>query len=822
MSVGRHVAVIGGGDVAMDAARTALRRGAESVTIVYRRSRAEMPARDEEIRLAEEEGVKFLFLANPVRAVACDDGSSVGALECQRMKLGEPDESGRRRPQPIEGSNFVFEADSVILAIGQNSDLDGLPFGDVTRIGCDDGLMTDVPGVFAGGDAVLGPASLVEAMAHGHRAAEAIHDYLRGAAPQPGPESEVQSKAAPNPNPAAAPEPRHVMPQARVEERRRDMREIDMGYSEEEAVAEAQRCLNCGLCSDCRLCEKACGPGAIVRDMRPQTEVLEVGAVIVTPGSEEMDASLRGEYGHGRYANVLSSLQFERMLSASGPTEGTLVRPADGGPVRRVAFIQCVGSRDSACGNGYCSALCCMSATKEAMVALEHDSNLEIAIFCIDVRAFGKEFDRYVTRAQREHGVRYVRAIPSRVVEMPGSKDLRLRYFDDEGKERTEDFDVVVLSVGLRPGASAGELAERLGIDRNEFGFCETDRLAPVVSSRPGVFVAGAFQEPKDIPESVAQASAAAAEAMEMLRDGRGTLVKRHEYPWERDVTDEEPRVGVFICHCGHNIASVVDVEAVAREAMAMPNVVHAETDLYTCSDNCQESIRQIIRRKRLNRVVVASCSPRTHEPLFQETLRESGLNPFLFAMTNIRDQCSWVHRDDPVQATEKACDLMRMAVGRARLLRPLERGRLPITQAALVLGGGLAGMTAALSLADQGFQTHLVEKTDALGGNLRSLHYTLEGVDVQQFAKDLVERVQWHPLVETHLASDLVEFNGHVGNFSSVIRSGGQETTISHGVAIIATGGVERETEAHFRGKNERVVDTTRVGSATRRRRPG
>jgi heterodisulfide reductase subunit A-like polyferredoxin len=804
-SVGERVSVIGGGNVAMDAARTALRLGAKNVTIVYRRSRAEMPALDEEVRLAEEEGVEFLFLASPVRMIAGGDDGSVKALECLRMKLGEPDESGRRRPEPIPNSSLSLEADTVIVAVGQSSDLDGLPFDASGRIECDDCLTTGLSGVFAGGDAVLGPASLVEAMAHGHRAAEAIHDYLRGVAPRSS--SNGGDKAAANPNPATAESPRRAMPQAPVQERRRDMREIDLGYSEEDAVAEAQRCLNCGLCSDCRLCEKACGPGAIVHDMRPHTVTLKVGAVILTPGSDEIEASTRGEYGHGRYADVLSSVQFERMLSASGPTEGELIRPSGNGPVRRVAFIQCVGSRDSACGNGYCSAVCCMSATKEALVALEHDPNLEIAIFCIDVRAFGKEFDRYVSRAQDEHGVRYVRAMPSRVVEMPGSKDLRLRYFDDEGNEQTEDFDLAVLSVGLKPGASAAELAARLGIDRNEFGFCETDRLAPVVSSRPGVFVAGAFQEPKDIPESVAQASAAAAAAMELLRDGRGTQVTRHEYPWERDVTDEEPRVGVFICHCGHNIASVVDVGAVQREAAAMGNVVHAETDLYTCSDNSQERIREIIKQKRLNRVVVASCSPRTHEALFQETLRESGLNPFLFAMTNIRDQCSWVHRDDPIQATEKACDLMRMAVGRARLLRPLERGRLSITRAALVLGGGLAGMTAALSLADQGFETHLVEKTDALGGNLRFLNHTLEGADVQKFLRNLIERAQAHPLIETHRRSELIEFNGHVGNFSSVIRSEGEETTIAHGVAVIATGGVERASEGHLLGKNERVV---------------
>jgi heterodisulfide reductase subunit A-like polyferredoxin len=808
--IGSNVLVIGGGDVAMDVARCARRLpGVKNVRLACLERREEMPAHLWEAAEALEEGVAFHTSLGPTEILA-EEGRVTGVAfrACTRVF----DEEGRFSPQFDDSKTISLTADTVIVAIGQGinaASMSPVTSGPGGRVIADPrSLATNVPGIFAGGDVVLGPASAIDAIAHGHRAAGAIHSYLRGAGPQGEPAAgEDAPRNASNPQPNAPHRQRLPMPQASAKERMQDMREIDLGYSQDDAVAEALRCLNCGLCSDCRLCEKACGPGAIVHDMRPQSEVLHVGAVIVTPGSEEIEASTRGEYGHGRYANVLSSVQFERMLSASGPSEGKLFRPGDRGPVRRVAFIQCVGSRDSACGNGYCSAICCMSATKEAMVALEHDANLEIAIFCIDVRAFGKEFDRYVTRAQHEHGVRYVRAIPSRVVEMPRSKDLRIRYFGDQGSEQSGDFDLVVLSVGLKPGASAQELAERLGIERNEFGFCETERMTPVISSRAGVFVAGAFQEPKDIPESVAQASAAAAAAMELLRDGRGTLVRRHEYPSERDVTDEEPRVGVFICHCGHNIASVVDVEAVKREAAAMGSVVHSETNLYTCSDNCQEGIRQVIKQERLNRVVVASCSPRTHEPLFQETLRESGLNPFLFTMTNIRDQCSWVHRDDPVRATEKACDLMRMAVGKARLLRSLERGRLPITRSALVLGGGLAGMTSALSLADQGFQTHLVEKTDALGGNLQQLHYTLEGVDVQQFAKGLVERVESHPLIATHLRTELVEFNGHVGNFSSVVSCDGQEKTITHGATIIATGGGERESEAHLRGKNERVV---------------
>ena len=808
--VGPNVLVIGGGDVAMDVARCARRLpGVESVHLACLERREEMPAHPWEAAEALEEGVTFHNSLGPTEILP-EEGKVTGVAfrACTRVF----DEAGRFSPQFDDSRTSSLKADTVIVAISQGVDavsMSPVVTGPGGRIVADpETLATNVPGVFAGGDAVLGPASAIDAIAHGHRAAEAIHSYLRGASPRErSATGEEAANRAGNPRPDAPRQPRRPMPQASVGERSRDMREIDLGFSEEDAIAEAQRCLNCGLCSDCRLCEKACGPGAILHDMQPQTEVLQVGAVILTPGSEEMQPSLRGEYGHGRYPNVLSSVQFERMLSASGPTEGRLLRPSDGGPVKRVAFIQCVGSRDSACGNGYCSSVCCMSATKEALVALEHDSDLKIAIFCIDIRAFGKEFDRYVSRAQAEHGVRYIRAIPSRVVEMPGTKNPRVRYFAERGDERLEEFDLLVLSVGLKPGASANELAERLGIDQNAFGFCETDRMTPVLSSRPGVLVGGAFQEPKDIPESVAQASAAAASAMEMLARGRGTQVRRHEYPRERDVADEEPRIGVFICHCGHNIASVVDVEAVAREAESLSNVIYAETDLYTCSDNSQVRIRELISQHRLNRVVVASCSPRTHEPLFQETLRESGLNPYLFSMTNIRDQCSWVHRDDPVQATEKACDLMRMAVGRARLLRALEKSRIPVTRSALILGGGLAGMTAALSLADQGFDVHLVEKRDVLGGNLRSIHYTLERGDIQGFTRDLIARVESHALITAYLNSEVVEVAGHVGNFKSLIKGVASETTIKHGVTIIATGGAERETEEHLRGRNERVI---------------
>jgi heterodisulfide reductase subunit A-like polyferredoxin len=801
--VGGRVAVVGGGNVAMDAARASLRLGAEQVTVVYRRGRAEMPALPDELEQAEEEGVRLELLTNPVRVLQ-GTKQRVSGLECLRMKLGRRDASGRRKPVPIEGSDFELEVDTVILALGQSADLEGFPLAD-GRIRTDGWLATETPGVFAGGDVVLGPASLVEAMAHGHRAAASIHAYLRQE-PLPIP-SRIEAPYAPNPRPDAPFEPKRSMRRANHQERIRDFREIDLGYTAEEAMAEAGRCLGCGLCSECGLCVKACSAGAIVHDMAPTTETLTVGSIILTPGYEEFQAAARPEFGHGRYPNVLSSVQFERMLSASGPTEGRVLRPSDGMPVKRLAFIQCVGSRDAARGNGYCSSICCMSATKEAMVALEHVRELEISIFCMDVRAFGKEFDQYVERAKREYGVKYVRAMPSRLVELPGSRSLRVRTFDPSSGELEQEFDLVVLSVGQRPSPWVKLTADRLGLCLNQFGFCDTDRLAPMAASTPGVFVAGAFQEPKDIPESVAQASAAAACAMAQLAPVRGTQLVRHEYPWERDVTDEPARVGVFICHCGHNIAGVVDVEAVASAARRLPGVVHSETNLYACSDTSQAHIQQVVREERLNRLVVASCSPRTHEVLFQETLRESGLNQYLFAMTNIRDQCSWVHRDQPAAATEKAVDLMRMAVARARQLRALPTGRLPVTQSALVVGGGLAGMTAALTLADQGYQVHLVEKEPALGGQLRRLHFTLEGADVPSFLLGLVDRVERHPKITLELSARLVQVTGHVGHFRTRIEAHGTEKTLQHGVIIVATGGSERSTEQYRYGRHRRVM---------------
>jgi len=461
-------------------------------------------------------------------------------------------------------------------------------------------------------------------------------------------------------------------------------------------------------------CVKVCQPKAIDHDMTDRVREIEVGAVILAPGSEEFDARLRGEFGFGRYENVVTNVQFERMLSASGPFGGHIRRPG-GGEVRRIAFIQCVGSRDAANGRPYCSSVCCMAAIKEAVVAKSHTPGLDAAIFYTDIRAFGKDFDRYYERA-KAGGVRFIRSMVSRVVEMPATKMLRISYIRD-GSPIEEEFDLVVLSTGLRPSDEAMRTAGILGVELNDCGLCVVEEHKAAATSREGVFAVGAFQQPKDIPETVTQASAAAAMAMELLSTARGSMVVEKSYPPERDFSDQMPRIGVFICHCGTNIASVVQIDRVVAAAREMFGVAYAENQIYACADNTQDRIKGIITEHRLNRLVVASCSPRTHEALFRDTARECGLNPFLVEMANIRDQCSWVHQDDHEAATQKAIDLVRMAVGRAARLGSLMTEEIPVVQSALVIGGGPSGMSAALSLANQGFEVHLVEREDRLGG---------------------------------------------------------------------------------------------------------
>jgi heterodisulfide reductase subunit A2 len=557
----------------------------------------------------------------------------------------------------------------------------------------------------------------------------------------------------------------------------------------------------------CRVCTEFCKADAIDHAQEDEIVELDVGSIVLAPGFETFDTALKPEYGHGRYPNVMTSIEYERILSAGGPFQGHIIRPSDHSDPKRIAWIQCVGSRDASIGCDYCSYVCCMYATKQAVISKEHDPEVTPTIFYIDIRAQGKGFDRYYERARNEGGVRYVRSMVSRVVEDPHTHNLEINYVDEGDNIQSEEFDLVVLSVGLRPNPSTIQLAETLNIELNQFGFCATKPLDIVATSRPGIFVSGVFQSPKDIPDTVMQASSAAAAATGIISEARGTLETTTILPEEKDVTAEEPRIGVFVCHCGINIASVVDVEAVGRYAMSLDKVVYADNYLFTCSTDTQEEIKNVIRDKNLNRVVIASCSPRTHEPLFQDTLEEAGLNKYLFEMANIRDQDSWVHAKDKTAATEKAKDLVRMSVARARKLTPLYEIPMDITQKGLVIGGGLAGLTAALGLAEQGYETFLVEKSEKLGGNALTLDYTEDGASPAAYVRELIRKVEENPLITVHTDATVADYSGVVGNFTCEVETGGEKKEISCGAVVVATGGQEYKPVEYFYGQNEKVV---------------
>ncbi|MBT4510824.1 MAG: FAD-dependent oxidoreductase, partial [Chloroflexi bacterium] len=779
--------------------------GAEEAFILYRRSRDEMPASLEEIEETEEEGIEIQYLVAPNKIVG--ENGKVTGIECIKMELTEPDESGRRRPVPIEGSEFILDVDTIIPAIGQSPDLSFLSADgelEITKWSTLTAdavtLETNMQGVFAGGDVMLGPATVIEAIAAGKQAAISIDRFLQGQDMRADREPDFTEVDVPLEGIVKGARQKPSM--APAEERKTDFREVTFALTEDQAKAEADRCLSCGLCSECYQCVAACQAKAIDHSMKAELVQLSVGSLVVAPGFKPYDPdSVSGDYGYNRMPNVVTSLEFERILSASGPYQGQVLRPSDGRHPEKIAWIQCVGSRKSEICKDYCSSVCCMYATKEAIIAREHDDRIRPTIFNMDIRAFGKGFERYYQSAKDKFGVEYIKAMPTPMVREKDNGNIVLEYTDDSGVKSYAEFDMVVLSVGLEPSDSSKALAETLDIEVDQFGFCKTDEFKPNITSRSGVYVCGAFDAPMDIPESVMNASSAAFMASQEITEARGTLVTEKEYPPERDVSDEEQRVGVFVCRCGTNIARVVDVPGVAEYAKTLPNVAHAEEFLYTCSTDTQSKIISIIEEKGLNRVVVASCSPRTHEPLFQDTCREAGINKYLFEMANIRDQCSWVHATHMPEATDKAKNLVRMSVSRACTLEPLYETPAPITKEGLVIGGGAAGMNAALGLASQGFETVLIERQNELGGNLRELYYTHEkDSDPQALLKSLVEQVENEPKITIYKGAELKDFSGYVGNYSATIRtSNGEDVRVDHGIVILATGATEYKPEGEY-----------------------
>jgi len=586
------------------------------------------------------------------------------------------------------------------------------------------------------------------------------------------------------------------------------------------SVVDAARCLFLTR-KECQICVPTCKNKAIDFHQQPTRRTLNVGSLILAPGYEPFNPLTQSQYGYGQFSNVVTSLEFERLISASGPNSGELRRPSDGRAPRKVAWIQCVGSRDESSGCTYCSAVCCMYATKQVILSKEHHPEIEAVVLHNDIRAYGKGFERFYERAKSMAGVRYVWAKAAIVGEQADTRNVILRYRINGTAVRDEEFDLVVLSVGLHAPDANRDLAGKLGVQVNQHGFCESPAFSPMETSRFGVFNCGVFHAPMDIPDAVTQASGAASLASQLLSKARGSMVEKKVFPEERNVTGEAPRVGFFVCDCGTNIARVVDVPQTVEYAKSLPCVVHAAEETFACSVDSIGHIIETIKKEGLNRVVVAACTPRTHEPVFQNALREAGLNPYLFEFANIREQCSLVHMADKDRATDKAKDLLRMAAARAMLLEPLYRVSYGVTPSALIIGGGIAGMKAALGLADQGIRAHLIEKSNGLGGLARKIPSTLEGADVRGFVEGVVAEVKSNGLIEVLTNAELVEHFGYVGKFTSVVRVGteGSLREISHGVTIVATGAEEfKPRESYLYGVDDRVKTLLELDEAMER----
>jgi heterodisulfide reductase subunit A2 len=558
----------------------------------------------------------------------------------------------------------------------------------------------------------------------------------------------------------------------------------------------------------CRVCEGVCKNNAIDLKQEPEELQINVGAIILSPGIEPFDPKVRAEYHYGEYQNVVTSMDFERLLGSTGPYSGEILRSSDLKHPHKVAWIQCVGSRQVIeGGKSYCSAVCCTYAQKQAILTKDHDADAECTIFHNDIRSYGKDFERYYERTEKLPGVRFIRSYTSIVREDPVTKNVTVRYSTTDEGVKEEEFDMVVLSVGLTPPVGVQDLSKKFGIELNQHEFCKLDPVKPTETSRPGIFVSGGLQGPIDIPESVFGASSAGSQVGELLGYRRGKLSRERVYPEERDVSQEEPRIGVFVCHCGANIGRIVNVPDTVEYCKTLPNVVHAQEQLFSCATNSAKEITDITKEKGLNRVVVAACSPRTLEPLFRDTVREAGINQYYYEMANIREHNSWVHQKEKEEATEKAKDIIRMSVARAHKLEPLQEFDLTVHKAALVVGGGVAGMNCALSIANQGHEVHLVEKEKELGGITRRIHSTLEGLDVQAYLRDLTGKIYQNPLIHVYHDATITQATGYIGNFVTTVKSETGVADIKHGAAILAIGAdVHRPTE-YLYGEDDRVM---------------
>ncbi|MHA1985655.1 MAG: FAD-dependent oxidoreductase [Promethearchaeota archaeon] len=577
------------------------------------------------------------------------------------------------------------------------------------------------------------------------------------------------------------------------------------------AVIDAEKCLYITK-NACKLCEEECEAGAINWEM--QDEVLEynVASIICATGFDLLDPSVLDRYHYGEYPNVITAMQYERLLSASGPTEGELLKPSDKEHAHNIGFISCVGSRNmDLCS--YCSKFCCMYQTKEGVVTREHSPDTSVTIFFNDSRVIGKNKEEFIERAKEEYGLIYYRGIPGDIRENPENHNLYVKHANlDTGDVEVSEFDLVVLANAVIPRKDAKQLAEILGIEQNELGFFKTmDSTEDLRSTREGVYVTGSCQSPDDIANSVAKAGGAAALAASYAVPLSGEETKIELPPLKVVNPKDEPRIGVFICRCGINIAGYMDVPTIVEYSKTLPNVVFSMENKYSCSQLTQDIIKEKIEEKNLNRVVVAACTPRTHEPLFQKTIREAGLNEYLFNFVSIRELDSWVHMNDNPKATDKAKDLVRMGVARVAAQKAELQIKGSVVPEALIVGGGIAGMSAALEIANKGFKVHLVEKDEKLGGQLNLIYkINFDRIDSKEFLEAKLKEFNEQKNITVYLNSEVVEVKGSIGDFKVAIKNHSEEKDISLNVGTIvaATGAYEYKPKGWYHyGENDNVM---------------
>ncbi len=560
-------------------------------------------------------------------------------------------------------------------------------------------------------------------------------------------------------------------------------------------------------CTRCGECVKVCSPVAIDLEMAEQRHTLAAGAVILGLGFEPFRAQLKGEYGFGRYENVLSSIQYERMLSFSSPSRGMPMRRSDGQAPKRIAFIQCVGSRDPSCGQAHCSSICCMYAIKQAMITKERNPEIEVAVFYMDIRPMGKDYERYYEKAKGQCAIDFRRSAVSAVRQLQQTKDLLVTHVSEEGVFREEEFDLIVLSVGFTVSDEVRDLAERIGIELNEANFCLTGEFTPTQTSRPGVYIGGTFREPRDIPETVVEGASAAAQVATLLARVREKGVPTKTYPEEGALGEGPPRIGAFFLSQEHRLSEVFSAEELISHVQGLKDVVFTEEILCKSTSEGFDRIKRRMGEKELNRLVVAGSSLRRLRRDFEGMARGIGFNPRVIEYADIWEGCGLVHGKDSSETTHKAKVLMEVAVERARRLQPIKKGLSPVSRRGLVVGGGIAGLTASLNLSLQGFDVYLVEREDELGGKARHTCYTLKGSNPQAFLRDLIERVEKNRRIRVFKKAGVKHLEGHGGNYRTLISVDGGEEALEHGVIILATGGKEIKPHEYLYGEDPRVV---------------